>query len=236
MDRIEQVLSEAKDELKKKMKDWKVAAPASAVLLSSFYVLQMISQRAFGRVGLHSGVSAVFLAPIGCCATVANLYGSQVIEERLRLFSNDYTFQNQGAWTSLFKSSESDRAKQRRLALSIGAYILLERGLFKTSFPSSVISIGSFGNVFNKHRFSIPAVLDLTTEAQRAKIQTLGKRFGCHQCGSRQLRLQGFIADHMPPSRFAKDAAAICWRRWFKIKVSILFLLPCMVISSCPLL
>ena len=53
----------------------------------------------------------------------------------------------------------------------------------------------------------------------RKLIQSLGKRFGCHQCGSRQL-FRGadsggiFIADHQPPTKMAKAMADAWWRKW----------------------
>ena len=53
----------------------------------------------------------------------------------------------------------------------------------------------------------------------RKLIQSLGKRYGCHQCGSRQV-FRGadsggiFIADHQPPTKMAKAMADAWWRKW----------------------
>lgn len=218
MDRLENAWSNAKAEFRKK--DWRSIGSTTTVLFSSFYMLQMIAQRTVGMIGLHGGLPTKILAPIGACTTFANLYLSQVAEEKTRELTHQYTFEPMHPVKKLFSPKESQLDKQRRLALSVGAFVVLERGFFRTVFPSSVISIGVFGNVFNRLRVSIPSTSEVATDAQRQRIQSLGRLHGCHQCGSRQMGLQGFIADHMPPTRFAKQAAAVWWRRWFKIAVA----------------
>ncbi|RYH20292.1 hypothetical protein EON65_23930 [archaeon] len=203
-----------------KKKEWRVTVSASAVLFASFYSLQMVFQRCLGTVRLHSGMPLQLLAPVGFCATASSLYLSQITEDRVRRETYDYTFEPKHPVMKLFSSSESEKDKKRRLLLGLGLYMILERGLFKAAFPSSVIAIGVFGNAFNRIRYSVPATSELTTESQRSVIQTLGRRFGCHQCGDRQIgRRVGFIADHMPPTRQALLQSQVWWRKMLGIKV-----------------
>lgn len=221
---IKKLWKDVKDGLSEK--NWNFIAPASGVLFSSFYMLQMISQRAVGSIGIHGGWPTNILAPIGCGITMANIYFSQKVEEKTRAITHGYSsfpnIQSSSHYLTTTTAIDSERVQKRKFLLSFGMFILLERGFFRTVFPSSVISLGVFGNILNKHRYSVPATSELTTEAQRTKIQRLGRLFGCHQCGSRQLGIQGFIADHMPPTRFAKEAEAVWWRRLLRLKVSTL--------------
>jgi hypothetical protein len=108
----------------------------------------------------------------------------------------------------------------RRSALGLSAYLVLEGGMFRTVFPSSSISLGAYANTRSTLRSSIVSNSAVASEAQRRRIQQLGRRFGCHQCGSRQLFSKGtFIADHMPPTKRAEELSAVWWRKWLKIKV-----------------
>ena len=205
-----------------KMKEWRVPVSASAVLFASFYSLQMIGQRFLGFARMHSGMPLQLLAPIGMCVTTSSLYFSHLAEERVRKATYDYTFESKHPLLKLFSSSESEKDKKRRLLLGFGLYVVLERCFFKPAFPSSVISIGVFGNAMNRLRYSVPATSELTTESQRSAIQLLGRRFGCHQCGDRQLgRGVGFIADHMPPTRQALLQSQAWWRKFLGIKVTV---------------
>ncbi len=122
------------------------------------------------------------------------------------------------------ESKKSKRTVRKELVKSfyvgISVFVLLESSAFRTAFPSSVIAPGVFANCINVYKNSIPATGDVATEAQRAKIQRLGNLFGCHQCGSRQyFTKETFIADHMPPTKFANAMNARWWRRLFHIEV-----------------
>ena len=104
--------------------------------------------------------------------------------------------------------------------MGLSAYVVLEGGLFRTVFPSSSISLGAYANTRNTLRSSIISNSPVASDAQRRKIQEMGKRFGCHQCGSRQVfSKQGFIADHMPPTKRAEELASQWWRKILKLKV-----------------
>eukprot|EP01032_Pedospumella_encystans_P024230 gene24230-27411_t len=76
-------------------------------------------------------------------------------------------------------------------------------------------------------RSSIVSNSPVASDSQRRRIQQMGKRFGCHQCGNRQLlNNKGFIADHMPPTKRAEELSAVWWRRMMNLKVhSALFLI-----------
>ena len=121
----------------------------------------------------------------------------------------------------------------RRTALGLSAYMVLEGGLFRTSFPSSSISLGAYANTRSTFRSSIISNSPVASESQRRRIQQLGRRFGCHQCGSRQIfSKRGFIADHMPPTKRAEQLSAVWWRKLLNIKVGT-FALCLLFISTC---
>lgn len=105
--------------------------------------------------------------------------------------------------------------------MGLTVFAVLERGAFRTTFPSSVIAPGVFANSLNTFTHSVLATGEAANEPQRRKIQVLGWRHGCHQCGSRQLlSKETFIADHMPPTKFANEMNAKWWRRLLHITVS----------------
>jgi hypothetical protein len=108
----------------------------------------------------------------------------------------------------------------RRTFLGLTSYIVLEGGMFRTVYPSSSIALGAYANTRSTLRSSIVSTSSVATGEQRRQIQALGKRFGCHQCGDRQLfnRL-GFIADHMPPTKRAEELSSKWWRRILNLKV-----------------
>ena len=91
--------------------------------------------------------------------------------------------------------------------------MLLFKGLggrFWSISPSSFTNLGSFARV------SLPATDAYATEAQRSMIETLGRRFGCHTCGSHMFLSKSspvlFHADHMPPRSVAKQINS----RWYR--------------------
>ena len=90
--------------------------------------------------------------------------------------------------------------------------MLLFKGLggrFWSISPSSFTNLGSFARV------SLPATDAYATEAQRSMIEKLGRRFGCHTCGSHMFlssRPVSFHADHMPPRSVAKQINS----RWYR--------------------
>ena len=196
------------------------------LLTTSFWIFQNLFQRSAGLIGLHGARSFPVTFGIGMIATSCNLLLAQFATEKVKLLLEPRLSKSEWPafikdWT-LKKSSRSVRKEYlQRFCIALSAYVILEQGMFKTSFPSSVIAPGVFSNSFNMYTNSIPATSAIATEGERAKIQRLGKLHGCHQCGSRHwFTKETFIADHMPPTKFAKEMNNKWWRRFFKIEVS----------------
>lgn len=106
----------------------------------------------------------------------------------------------------------------RTTYLSLVSFITLGFKPYSTILPSSVILLGSF-NKFPHFpipgKGSVPVASEAANAAQRTQIQRLGKLYGCHQCGSKQLFGQGsFISDHMPPTKQVKAENQRWYRRW----------------------
>lgn len=119
------------------------------------------------------------------------------------------------------QQSLSTKDMVRRTILGLSTYTILEGGLFRTTFPSSSIALGAYANTRSMLRSSIISNSPVASDSQRRRIQQMGKRFGCHQCGNRQLLSnKGFIADHMPPTKRAEEMSAVWWRRMMRLKVS----------------
>jgi hypothetical protein len=134
--------------------------------------------------------------------------------------------------TSHDRKGSDSNARQRHLlnytALSLGIFALLEQRSFITAAPSSVICLGIFAVPSGPLGFLLPKPLKgyvpatgpVATEQQRTIIQKLGKKFGCHQCGSRHFFTSlSFIADHQPPTKFALEAGQRGWRKMFNFQV-----------------
>ncbi len=100
--------------------------------------------------------------------------------------------------------------------------------------PSSITNLGSFART----TFSLPATTQYATKTERQAIERLGRVFGCHTCGSREL-LSGagtegvkFIADHMPPQAVVKQMNRRWHRRILGIKVQQRFYPQCVSCSN----
>ncbi len=194
------------------------------VLTGSFYLSQVVLQRCMGMLRIHGGRHGLITSTFGCALTVSSL----LIAHEAEKFARSQFFQGKvdnffGNW-SFGRSPSEQRHNLKKtiqsLFVGIGVFALLEQGMFRTAFPSSVITLGVFANTGNMLRRSIEATSAIATESQRLKIQTLGKRYGCHQCGSSQwFSKRGFIADHMPPTKQALEMSQAWWRRVLKIEV-----------------
>lgn len=88
----------------------------------------------------------------------------------------------------------------RVCAIGLTVFKLLG-GRFWAIAPSSFTNLGSFS------RWSIPCGERYATTSQRALIEKMGRRWGCHTCGSRMLFSRfgknKFVGDHMPPKSVA---------------------------------
>lgn len=200
----------------------------SAVLLSSsFYALQLLSQRFFALCRIHAGMPKVLTSTVGLTSVAVNLALCQFVEYTVRDSTNNFGFGEQRksaiSWFPNARRVRKDVIKDQlsRLCLGFGVFFLLEQSTFRTALPSSVIMPGVYTNSLNRLRRSIPATSDIVTEVERRKIQLLGRRYGCHQCGNRQLfRREVFIGDHMPPTKFAKEMSDAMWRKFLKMPVT----------------
>jgi len=73
----------------------------------------------------------------------------------------------------------------------------LGRGRFWALSPSSLASTGAFAWV----AASLPANENYATTSQRENLLRLGRRYGCHTCGTRFA--SQYIGDHVPPLSLA---------------------------------
>ena len=204
---------------------------SATVLTSAFYASNMIMQRCVGAMKLHGGRHGFITSIVGCMLTVSSLLVANEAEKYARKKSSEHgIFQapSRGKlWgfdlPSIFNEENHNlKSTTRQLLVGLGVFVLLEQGLFRTALPPSVITPGVFANSMNMARRSVIATSAIATESQRQKIQLLGKRFGCHQCGSRQLfSKSGFIADHMPPTKLALEMSQAWWRKLLKISVCV---------------
>ena len=85
-------------------------------------------------------------------------------------------------------------------------------GRFWAIAPSSYTHLGSFS------RWSIPCTEKYASKAQREMIEKMGRKWGCHTCGSRMLgsKTAGaarFVGDHMPPKSVAEQMNKAWYRR-----------------------
>lgn len=201
------------------------------VLTTTFYAVQNVFQRSIGFFGLHGAKSFPITAGVGLLATSCSLLMSQLASNKIKQeFREQQKVKTFWPQLKLSKPKRSDRAIRKDyvqgLIVGLSVFVLLERGAFRTVFPSSVIAPGVFANFGNWYKNSIPATGDVATESQRNKVQRLGKLFGCHQCGSRHVfTKETFIADHMPPTKFANEMNAKWWRRLMHFEVGLYLLL-----------
>ena len=109
-----------------------------------------------------------------------------------------------------------------RCVVGLVAFQLLG-GRFWAISPSSYTSIGSFA------RRGIPATDKYASSAQKVTLQQLGRRFGCHTCGS---KISPFVGDHMPPKSVAQEWNARWYNSLLNRKVSFKFYPQCTKCSN----
>lgn len=86
-------------------------------------------------------------------------------------------------------------------------------GRFWAVAPSSYTHLGSYA------RRSLPATENYATRLQRRQLERLGRRWGCHTCGSKggwrlpPQNVCNFVGDHMPPKSVAAQMNKVWWRR-----------------------
>lgn len=108
-------------------------------------------------------------------------------------------------------------------------------GRFWSISPSSFTHLGSFARPIVS---SISASNAYANTFQRQQIEVLGRRYGCHTCGSRMLfvkKLKGackFHADHMPPQSVVECMNKNFVRRLLNVSVKQRFYPQCITCSN----
>ena len=201
----------------------------AVILTGGFWTSSMLLQRASGLIGMHAGRIYPLTAGVGLFLTGFSLLITQYnTDGMLRLVARNVPSYLSSSVEPVRGKSTGNRlwtwgnhhthgdAKQAFLSLFL--YMLLERRVFRTSLPSSLITTGVYASTpWHWHKrmpFVLAATGDVASAAQRMTIQKMGRIHGCHHCGSRQvLSSFNFIADHMPPTKQVKDMNARWYRR-----------------------
>ena len=174
-------------------------------------------QRFAGILSIHGGQPFLAKSTFGIVSTTVCCLLSRKIEELILPISTRKSELRPSRKSELRPSQFKEISDNviRRGSLSVGVFALLEKKFFLTALPSSVLSIGV-------HAVRNGKVLSTNPAANQKLVQVLGKHLGCHQCGSKQFFdiNKGFIADHMPPTKFAKEMNSIWWRKALKLNVS----------------
>ena len=202
------------------------------VLTCSFYLLTNAFQRVAGVMSLHSGKPFLLTAATGFISTTASCILARDFHDTIVLPKLTGTKTSTSFVFSLKTTSrQKDEDMVQNALVGVSLFSLFERRNFLTALPSSVITLGAFAQrnmlVTRLGRGSVLSTDVAATEKQRRAIQTIGKRFGCHQCGSRQLftsfgniGISTFIADHQPPTKMAKLMSDKWWRRTLRWPVT----------------
>jgi hypothetical protein len=192
-------------------------------------------------LGCHGGKQFLLTSTVGAATTTCSLLLSQFINNNRQTWCSSVSDElyNQYSQPRLtiprldidfidiakqqlqqMKRSEVKKRYIRETCLGLLAFMAIEKGAFRTAFPSSVLALGVFANHGNKRMRSIFTDSPVATKAQRLTIQKLGKAHGCHHCGNRQwFKVKPFIADHMPPTKFANEGNLKWYRSILNMKM-----------------
>lgn len=193
------------------------------VLTGIFWTSNAILQRASGLIRIHAGrfypVTVAWGFTCTCASIILAQYNTDGIVDRLSdaipaLISSSSSQQ----WLQkVWRNGNNSKENAKQFALTIGIYALLERRLFRSFMPSSLLATGAYApSITHITSHSVDATSPIATPSQRYAVQKLGNIHGCHHCGSRQLLTsQSFIADHMPPTKNVLIANERWYRRIF---------------------
>lgn len=204
-------------------------------LTASFATCQYAFRILYGKCfKLHSGNFGPILFCLALLSNSGSLLFANKLNDFLNKFALKYTPVNRTDMTAILfddiltpkqaslgrsKGTEYDRQilTISRLYVGLASYLILEGGNMRISFPSSITALGAFAS--RRRWNSLPTDKAIATASQRSAIQKLGRRCGCHHCGSRWSKI--FIADHMPPTKFVEDMKKKWYNRlFFKWKVA----------------
>lgn len=179
---------------------------------SLFWMSMIVFQRAIGTLKCHAGIPSPFTFVLGSTVVASSDYFSKSFGLNLnsQLWGdNGHSQPNTNRGNFKLKPKEI----LANSCLTLCLFALLERNMFKTALPSSIISRGAFA----RNLASVKATSDVASSSQRAHIQLFGKKFGCHHCGSKKMGAMmfrdGFIADHMPPTNYISKQMKTWWGR-----------------------
>ena len=159
---------------------------------SMFWLSMVTLQRAAGAFRVHAGLPSPYVALCGTfMVTACQVFSSYSSPKLINVLAED----------AKEIRPENHIGLIRGTLLTILCFSAIECNGLRTTLPSSVISKGAYARSFARILTSTPSASSM----QRAKIQSFGKRFGCHHCGSRQLFQGKFIADHIPPTLFVSN-------------------------------
>mmetsp|Transcript_31584 Transcript_31584/g.53065 ORF Transcript_31584/g.53065 Transcript_31584/m.53065 type:complete len:283 (-) Transcript_31584:394-1242(-) len=156
---------------------------------------------ALGAVGV--GVASI------CAARSAEVYANYRVTGRLPKLD----------WRDLTQKKIVQYVQKNRDSLIMDAIIGIVvfkalGGRVQSLLPSDLGRVGAHA------RASLPANgASYADQTQRAKLQQLFKKFGCHHCGTRRGTV---IGDHMPPNRIAHGstseiaARSSSWWAWLR--------------------
>lgn len=180
-----------------------------------FWSTLNIFQRIFGLMGFYAGRNGTLLIGGGIVVS------STILSEEVRDLAIKQ-IKKTPYWKYFSNQINPDMGMKNQIRLSVLTlmiYSLLSLNFWKTTLPSSVITLGAYTPFSIAQSTSVESDSPIASSSQRRQIQRLGKVYGCHHCGNRQLFGNTFIADHMPPTAIARQMNQVWWRRWFKIHV-----------------
>lgn len=176
--------------------------------VSLFWVAMLTIQRMCGVINLHAGLPA----PVTIVSGAAIITTSHVLSSTYGRQLSDIVL---GEGKDHHRSVISRQELLRGGVLALSCYSILERNCLRSTLPSSIISRGAYSRTVGR----VPSTSASATTAQRTAIQRLGRRFGCHHCGRRTSIFngqEGFIADHIPPTRFVNKVIETWYGKFYR--------------------
>lgn len=210
------------------------AIPISSGTVAFAAMLSLSTLMQLKLFRLSTGTPAPIPTMIGIGSVAAAAAMSHIVSiKAYQIVKQDYHYD---AFTKPFFDFQIDKGNVAHMLRVCALGLLAYKGLggrFWAISPSSVTNLGSFARTV----FSLPATEKYANPAQRKAIERLGRTFGCHTCGSREIISRGkngvkFIADHMPPQSVVKQLNKRWYRNIFGIKTKQRFYPQCVSCSN----
>ena len=210
------------------------AIPIASGTLAFAAMLSLSTLMQLKLFRLSTGTPAPIPTMIGIGSVAAAAAMSHIVSiKAYQIVKQDY---HHDAFTKPFFDFQIDKTNVAHMLRVCAVGLLAYKGLggrFWAISPSSVTNLGSFARTV----FSLPATEKYANPTQRKAIERLGRTFGCHTCGSREIISRGkngvkFIADHMPPQSVVKQLNGRWYRKVFGIKTKQRFYPQCVSCSN----